>query len=586
MARTKNRYLENNIKEETATPKQSSITFKAGIYTRLSQDRKEENRDKSNSLLMQEELCIKVAKEKEIDVVKVYQDYEYSGTNFSRPAFKEMMEDIRAMKLNCIIVRDLSRFGREYLEIGNYIEKVFPFLGVRFISVNDSLDTADGIDHKKAFEIAIKNIINDVYAKDISKKVRACKETKMKQGYFIGAVAPYGYDVVKTGDGRKLVVDENVREVVELIFELAYKGMSQVDIARKLTLAYNTPLMYRRTKEVYRAKDNKTQWDASYIGHILSNEVYAGNLLQRTHRNKFGHDANGKYRDKKEWIRSENTHEALVDKEIFDEIAKIRNKKRGTLPYSSMKFIVNNNLEGSVIEKKLKYKNPDIHGKYDNILVCMICGRKPGKYFMRRKLKGGDEECYRYYCSGGNKLGFKTNHMTLYETDIDRIVLNTVRRILSQMQNEEELINKINTYYQDELISIDKKIQLLKIREKSLLFLVQQDYEAYVRGKISKTEFKEGKAGFRAKIDSNHLEQKELNIRKERLEKKKVELKEFIHGLYHFHHKTNIQIDRNLVHRIIQKIEIFEHRQLTIHFRFDIEKELEMISVGGGKTDE
>jgi len=119
---------------------------------------------------MQEELCVKEANEKDIKVFRIYKDYEYSGTNFKRPAFLEMMEDIRIGRINCIIVKDMSRFGREYLEIANYIEKVFPFLGVRFISVNDHFDTENKEDDKKSFEVTIKNIINDLYAKDISKR--------------------------------------------------------------------------------------------------------------------------------------------------------------------------------------------------------------------------------------------------------------------------------------------------------------------------------------------------------------------------------------------------------------------------------
>ena len=144
MARTKNRHIPQ-AEIGTKVAKVAEKTYIAGIYTRLSQERKECYRDKSNSLEMQEELCIKEANEKDIKVFRVYKDYEYSGTNFKRPAFLEMMEDIRVGRINCIIVKDMSRFGREYLEIANYIEKIFPFLEVRFISVNDNLDTKDGI---------------------------------------------------------------------------------------------------------------------------------------------------------------------------------------------------------------------------------------------------------------------------------------------------------------------------------------------------------------------------------------------------------------------------------------------------------
>ena len=129
------------------------------------------------------------------------------------------MQDIKNRKINCIIVRDMSRFGREYLQIGNYIEKVFPFLGVRFISVNDHFDTIDGCDNKKNFEIVIKNLINDMYSKDISTKVKTTKITLAKNGFFIGTNAAYGYKVKKVTGGRKLEIDENTASVVRKIFK-------------------------------------------------------------------------------------------------------------------------------------------------------------------------------------------------------------------------------------------------------------------------------------------------------------------------------------------------------------------------------
>ncbi len=264
MARTKNRHI-SQLEISTKVIKVAEKTYISGIYTRLSQERKEDYRDKSNSLEMQEELCIKEANEKDIKVFRVYKDYEYSGTNFKRPAFLEMMEDIRVGRINCIIVKDMSRFGREYLEISNYIEKVFPFLGVRFISVNDNLDTKDGIKSDKSYEIAIKNIFNDLYAKDISKKVKASKEVKMKQGSFIGATSPYGYKVEKIDGKRVLVIDEKVADVVRLMFHLGSQGKSNIQIARELTKTYTTPAEYKRTGRVFKGKEDIKQWDISSI---------------------------------------------------------------------------------------------------------------------------------------------------------------------------------------------------------------------------------------------------------------------------------------------------------------------------------
>ena len=177
--------------------KQKNVLYRAGIYTRLSSERHEEWREKSSSIETQVLFGKEYALKENIKVIQVYTDYEYSGTNFERPQFQEMMKDIRERRINCIIIRDLSRLGREYLEMGRLIDKVFPFLGVRFISVNDKLDTVKDVDSKKSFEITLKYIVNDMYAKDISVKIKSSKHNRARNGYFIGSVPPFGYKVVK-----------------------------------------------------------------------------------------------------------------------------------------------------------------------------------------------------------------------------------------------------------------------------------------------------------------------------------------------------------------------------------------------------
>ncbi len=189
MARTKNRYRKETIDE---VPLQ---TYRTGIYIRLSKERTETWRNKSQSLETQESLARAFAKEKGLTVTKCYIDYEYSGTNFNRPAYQDMMEDLKKGIINCILIRDLSRLGRNYIEMGRLIDKVFPFMGVRIISINDNLDTLNGLEDKKSFEVEIKNLVNDLYSKDISKKVMAYHIQQASQGYYIGTSAPYGYRI-------------------------------------------------------------------------------------------------------------------------------------------------------------------------------------------------------------------------------------------------------------------------------------------------------------------------------------------------------------------------------------------------------
>ena len=274
MARTSKRYIE---KKEDSTPK---TLYRAGIYTRLSNERTEAWREKSYSIETQI-LCGKeYALKENITIVSTYTDYEYSGTNFERPGFQEMMQDIRDRKINCIIIRDLSRLGREYLEMGRLIDKVFPFLGVRFISVNDKVDTIKDVDSKKSFEITLKNIVNDMYAKDISVKIKSSKHNRARNGYFIGSVPPYGYKVEKLKEGQKLVIDENVRFIVEEMFEKTLQGMSQYELTRHLNLqGYATAIVYYKTGRIYR-QDGDPEWYKGTVAKMLINPVYTGDLVQ------------------------------------------------------------------------------------------------------------------------------------------------------------------------------------------------------------------------------------------------------------------------------------------------------------------
>lgn len=575
MARTKNRHISQS---ETGTEDVKAIekTYIAGIYTRLSQERKEDYRNKSNSLEMQEELCVKDANEKDIKVLRVYKDYEYSGTNFKRPGFLEMMEDIRIGRINCIIVKDMSRFGREYLEISNYIEKVFPFLGIRFISVNDNFDSKDGIKSDKSYEIAIKNIFNDLYAKDISNKVKASKEVKMKQGSFIGAMAPYGYKVDKIDGKRVLVIDEKVADVVRLMFHLASQGKSNIQIARKLTETYKTPAEYKRTNKVFKDKEDIKQWDTSSISKILSDEVYIGNLIQRIHSNRHDPSLKSKFRDKEEWIITENTHEGLIDKDTFENIREIKEKKQNHLPYHSLKNIIKDGKENVGLKIQRDYNK---EGKYDGLIKCGVCGRNLKKQYGPRGLKFHDEICYCYYCKGGDRLNLEKSHVRIYETDLDRILVDTLKRLFSSFYQEDKGLH-LKTYL--EKVSVEKinqvslKIDINNKKVDALRVKLQEQYENYVKGEVLLSEFKTESNKIDRQIKTIKNELKVLDNKKRNINKRKKELKKFIEAIFCcLDDDKSIDVDKELVDTIISHIEISKYKQATIYFKFNFDKNME-----------
>ena len=572
MARTKNRHISQS---ETEVGKVIEKIYIAGIYARLSQERKEAYRDKSNSLEMQEELCINAANEKDIKILRVYKDYEYSGTNFKRPAFIEMMEDIRTGRINCIIVKDMSRFGREYLEIANYIEKVFPFLGVRFISVNDNLDTKDGIKSDQSYEIAIKNIFNDLYAKDISKKIKASKEIKMKQGSFIGAMAPYGYKVDKIDGKRVLVMDEKAADVVRLIFYMASQGKSNMQIARELTKTYTTPDEYKRTGKIFKDKEDTKQWDISYISKILSDEVYIGNLIQRVYSNRHDPSRKSKFRDKEEWIITENTHEGLIDKTTFENIREIKEKKQNYLPYHSLKNIIKDGKENVGVKIQRDYKK---EGKYDDLIQCSVCGRYLKKRYGPRGLKYHDEICYCYYCKGGDRLNLEKSHVRIYETDLDKILMDTLKRIFSNVYQEDKrhhLKTYLNSVSAEKLNQVSLKIDTDNKKIDSLRVKLQAHYESYVKGEILLSEFKAESKQVDRQIKTIKNEIKVLEENKRNIKKRKRELKKFIEALFCcLDADKSIEVDKGLVDTLINHIEISHNKKVTINFKFNLDKDI------------
>lgn len=555
MARTKNRYLEQEYK--VLGKIKETVMYQAGVYTRLSRERREEYRDKSNSLAIQEKIGRNYADENNIEVIKVYQDYEYSGTNFDRPGFNEMLQDIKRKVINCIIVKDLSRFGREYLEMGNYIENVFPFLGVRFIAVADNIDTINVLNSEKSIDLITKNIMNDLYSKDTSKRISIAKKIKMKMGSFIGARASYGYYVVNEKEKRVLKVDNNVKEVVKLIFSLAYEGKSDLNIARRLTEVYTTPAQYRETGEVYRKEENKKQWDAGTVNQILTNVSYIGNLIQGVSYSQNERKKKGWKKNREDWIESLHTHEAIIEKEIFDAIRRRReeNKKKSKL----------------FLGRRKAEKAPK-EDRYENLLLCKSCGIPLKKVYSIRKLKDKVESGYQYFCKKGDKLYSNANHISIFEKELDKILLNIIRQILSLLQNEEELLQNIDKYYNS--IAVNLKREGKDIHLDEIYFHFQTEYERYVKGEIKKEEFCKRKEIFHNEIEHCEIKRKNLKQKERKLSEKKKRAKEFLSALFHIEKSNEVKLEKNFIHTLIDHIEVSENKTITVFFKYNVDKEI------------
>lgn len=261
--------------------------YKAAVYVRLSKEDMENVRVgkvESDSISNQKQLILDFVKEKtDITVVSIREDDGYTGTDYERPAFRQMMDDIRTGKIDCVIVKDLSRFGREYINAGKYIDRLFPYYGVRLIAINDNVDTVTRNSYDD-FNITVKNLMNDNYCRDISIKIRSQLQVKRKKGEFIGAHTPYGYQ--KSGrDKNQLVVDPYPAKVVQDIFRWKLDGMNQEGICRKLEReGILSPMEYKRSQGIPFKTSFKTkqraEWSPLAVRRILTNPVYVGTLVQ------------------------------------------------------------------------------------------------------------------------------------------------------------------------------------------------------------------------------------------------------------------------------------------------------------------
>ena len=263
-----------------------------------------------------------IARHDDLELVcEPFVDDGYSGVSFNRPQFKKLEEAIRKGALDCIVVKDLSRFSRNYIDGGRYIEKIFPQLGIRFIAINDAYDSLTGDPQSDSFVIPFKNLINDSYCKDISMKIRSSLEVKQKSGEFVGSFAPYGY--MKSPENKnQLIVDEAVSEYVQMIFSMYKDGFSIGRIAKRLNqMGVLSPMEYKHSvgvkfDTVFKTGDT-AKWTYKAVQRILTNEVYIGVLAQGKRGTPNYKVRVVKSKDESEWVKVENAHEALVSYEDF-----------------------------------------------------------------------------------------------------------------------------------------------------------------------------------------------------------------------------------------------------------------------------
>lgn len=544
MARTANRRMKS---EEQLLNKESINSFQTAIYARISRDKKEKP---SDSIENQIALCESfIQKSEDFSLAGIYKDIAKTGTDFERPDFENLMDEVRMGKVNCIVVKDLSRFGRNYTELGNFIEKIFPFLGVRFVAVNDNLDTFHMEDPNKSLEVILKNIVNETYAKDISKKISTSHQIRIKQGGFICGAAPYGYTARKDEDGvRRLYVDENTASVVKEIFDAYLKGFSTLDIS-KLLLEKKVYIAtdYRKFGKA-KADENELirAWMPTTILQVLKNRVYTGTLIQGRNQKHLFEGKKRERLDEEHWTITEDAHEAIISLDTFEKVQeKISSKS--------------NSIKNSRKENKNAKDDTVFRGK----LYCGICKRKMSVH----RQKSGNKTVFYFSCNRfreftTEKCGTSITEATLEKTVkavFDAILLNNSKSYKAYLDGYADKKREAEQQKEKELTEIDRRIS-------GLSRLQSEYYEKYVLGDWRKEDFEREKEHLhQKKKELEHLKEKQIAIfeeEKRRLEEKHKYLKALFKG------KTK-KWDKEFVKAIIDKIFIGKDHTVEIKFNFE-----------------
>lgn len=528
--------------------------YDTALYLRLSKedgDVASGSKNESNSIANQKSLIMDYLQSRpEFRVVSIREDDGFSGTDFNRPAFQAMMEDVKKGVINCIIVKDLSRFGRNYIEVGRYLEKLFPMLGIRFIAVNDNYDSLEA-DTAHDIVVPFKNLINDSYCRDLSVKIRSHLAIKRKNGEFIGAFACYGY--LKDENNRnQLVVDTYAGQVVKDIFRMKINGMSQYRIAEALNeQGILSPMEYKKYLgshfESSFKVNPKAVWTAKAVTRILTNEVYTGVLVQGkqttpNHKVKVRQEV-----DETDWIRVENAHESLIDRVLFDVVQNLMGRDTRTSPNETQVFPLS------------------------GLVYCGDCGhpmvRKISRY--TKKEKADTAQTYGYFlCSEKCGKGGCSWHR-ISENDLMGAVLGAVNLHIQKVLDVQEALKQIENAPSRQLM-IQKYQERLSMKEeerKKAERLKIGIYEDLKDGLLDKDEYQKLKAEFDSRIAEADATVKELKRQITELEGNHSANAPWM--IYFQQFGRLEQLTRWAAAIIINKILVYEDNRIKITFNFE-----------------
>ena len=521
--------------------------WNAAEYTRLSRD--DGDKAESNSITSQREIIRDYVKNRpEFVIVKEYVDDGYSGVSFERPGFKQMMEDIKAKKIDCVICKDLSRFARNYIDAGRYLEKIFPFMGVRFIAINDNYDSQGEKAQSDALIVPFKNLINDAYCRDISVKIRSQLDIKRKMGDFIGAFAPYGYKK-DANNKNKLVIDEEAARTVELIFQLRIQGMCNSAIADKLNdMGIPSPIEYKRKQGLNYGCGFRTNaqsfWRPLLIQRILSNELYIGTLIQHKSSTPNHKVKKRVAYDPSEWMVVENSHEPIISRTDFQTVQNLMERDVRTSPKCDKVY------------------------PFSGFAFCGDCG-----HTMIRKTVPGKNAEYHYLVCSKNKAKQGCSPHTFNEDKLKQLVFRAISDHIALIAHVETVLEYIATLPEQDrrVINYDAQVTALESEIARYQDLKVNLYSGMADGIISREEYHEFHAGYDHRIAD----------RQRQLGKLKEERCQFLENssgnvewIEQFKKYENMpELDRECIVHLVERILIYDGKRVEVIFRYHDELE-------------
>ena len=486
--------------------------FRTAIYVRLSvEDNGKEDADslENQIALLQDYL----RNHPNLKLVEIYSDNGFTGTDFDRPAFTRLFSDVQKGRINCIVVKDFSRLGRNYIETGEYLEKIFPFLGVRFISVNDGYDSTSA-NASALLAASLKNLINDMYAKDISRKICSTMKDKRLRGDYIGNYAPYGY--LKDEENKnKLVVDPEIAPIVVEIFELRAKGTGIEAMCRILNEKdYPSPGRLRYERGIITNNNKKGSalpWNRHVLKDLLRNVVYIGNLAQGRSAQCLYKGQKFHWTDSSEWDVVYDTHPAIISTELWEKVQEVNNKGTKASKESHGKY--------AHLPKRV---NP-----YGSVIRCADCGRvlKYVRGYSKPTKDGKVKDYYNYKCPQNIELGDNAcPKKNIRADELDAIVLDVIRKQMDLFLDTKKTLvqlialEKERTKYNaplNRVIDIQEQLEKKKKAFSSLYF----DYK---EGILDRREFLSVRETYQVEIAA--LEQQLSEMQSTRSRTRKAEM--------------------------------------------------------------